>query len=121
MLTILIVEDELPIASMYEFKLQQAGYRVKSAHNGIEGLKLAEEFHPELILLDLKMPVMSGDEMLVRLRGQEWGNKLRIVILTNISKDEAPSKLRFLAVDRYIVKAHSTPGQVVSIVNELLA
>lgn len=117
---IAVIEDEAAIASMYKFKLEQSGYEVRCAYNGEEGLKLAEEFRPGLILLDLRMPVMSGSEMLEKLRETEWGSSIRVVILTNISKDEAPMNLRFLGVDRYIVKAHHTPAQVVGIIEEIL-
>ncbi len=58
--------------------------------------------------------------MLARLRAQAWGADIRVIILTNLSKDEAPQVLRFLHVDRYIVKAHHTPKQLVDIVHEVL-
>jgi hypothetical protein len=57
---------------------------------------------------------------LARLRAEPWGSEARVVILTNISKDEAPQALRFLHVDRYVVKAHQTPAQIVDIVLEVL-
>jgi DNA-binding response OmpR family regulator len=117
---VIIVEDELAIASMYEFKLKQSGYDVRCAHNGKAGLLLAEEFSPEVVLLDLKMPVMNGELMLQLMRDSEWGKDMRVIILTNISKDEAPSILRFLNVDRYVVKAHHTPAQIVGMVDELI-
>ena len=117
---ILIVEDEAVISQMYQFKLEREGYEVDTAKNGIIGLELAQIFHPDLILLDIRMPEMSGDEMLVQMRATEWGSIIRVVILTNISRDEAPSALRFLNVDRYIVKAHYTPAQVVKVVHEIL-
>jgi two-component system alkaline phosphatase synthesis response regulator PhoP len=118
---ILVVEDEPSVSGMYKFKLEQAGYEVKIAENGEQGLSLAEEFLPNLILLDLKMPVLSGDEMLKILRSREWGASIRVVVLTNISKSEAPSILRFLGVDRYIVKVHTVPEEVVKIVKDVLA
>jgi hypothetical protein len=58
--------------------------------------------------------------MLQHIREHHWGASIRVIILTNISRDEAPSLLRFLSVDRYIVKAHYTPSQVVAIVKEVL-
>jgi DNA-binding response OmpR family regulator len=85
------------------------------------GLEITEAFRPDVILLDLKMPIMNGDEMLERLRETEWGANTRVMVLTNISKDEAPGTLRFLNVDRYIVKAHHTPGQIVDMVREVLS
>jgi DNA-binding response OmpR family regulator len=81
---------------------------------------MCETFQPDLILLDVRMPYMNGDEMLEHVRSTEWGSRPRVIILTNISKDEAPMKLRFLNVDRYIVKAHYTPQQVVDVVREVL-
>ena len=117
---IAVIEDDLPICNMYKLKLEHAGFEVKTAHNGHDGLSLIKDFGPDLILLDLKMPIMSGDEMLAKVREQDWGSSFRVIILTNISKDEAPSSLRFLNVDRYIVKAHHTPSQVIEIVREIL-
>jgi len=117
---IAIVEDELPIQSMYRLKLEREGFEVAVASNGRTGLALLEHFQPDLVLLDLRMPEMSGDELLSRLRSTEWGASMRVIILTNISKSEAPSALRFLSVDRYVVKAHYTPTQVVEVVKEVL-
>lgn len=117
---ILIVEDDPQILQIYEFKLGNSGFAVQTAINGEIGLELAKSFDPNLILLDLRMPVMSGDEMLAKLRTERWGANMRVIILTNISKDEAPRDLGFLGVDRYVVKAHHTPSQVVEIVREVL-
>lgn len=115
-----IIEDEMSICEMYKIKLSIAGYEVRSARNGQEGLVLTESFKPHLILLDLRMPVMSGDEMLKELRQTDWGANIRVIILTNISRDEAPRSLQFLNIERYIVKAHHTPAQVAEIVQEIL-
>lgn len=117
---IAVIEDDLPICNMYRMKLETAGYMVAIAHDGEAGYELIESFEPDLILLDLKMPVMTGDVMLEKVRSTEWGAKPRVVILTNISKDEAPHGLRFLNVDRYIVKAHHTPSQVIDVVKDIL-
>lgn len=117
---IAIIEDDIALASMYAMKLKSGGFEIKTAHNGADGLNLIKDFGPSLALLDLRMPEMNGDEMLERIRQHEWGASVRIIILTNISKDEAPHSLRFLNVDRYIVKAHSTPAQILDIVKEVL-
>lgn len=117
---IAVIEDEPSICEMYRLKLHSAGYNVKTAFNGQEGLDLLKDFKPELILLDLKMPVMSGEEMLAKLRETDWGADIRVIILTNISRDEAPKNLQFLGIDRYIVKAHYTPAQVLEVVEQIL-
>lgn len=117
---ITIVEDDKPIAHMYKFKLDASGFDTAVAYNGEEGLETVKKHKPDLILLDLRMPIMSGDEMLEKLRQTDWGSHIRVIILTNISRDEAPRSLGLLNVDRYIVKAHHTPQQVLDIINEVL-
>lgn len=115
-----IVEDEAPILELYRLKLSNEGFEVDTAVNGAKGLQMLESFKPQLALVDIRMPGMTGDEMLAKLRATEWGADMRVIVLTNLSKDEAPSILRFLNIDRYIVKAHHTPSQVVAICREVL-
>lgn len=119
-MTIAVIEDDKPIQMLYKTKLEIDGFDVITADNGKDGLQKLEDTKPDLALVDLRMPEMSGDEMLARLRQTEWGANIRVIVLTNISRDEAPSALRFLNVDRYLVKAHHTPKQVVDVVNEVL-
>lgn len=119
-INIVIVEDNPAIANMYAFKLEHEGHVVRLAPNGAIGLQVCREEQPDIVLLDLMMPVMGGEEMLQKLRATEWGASIRVVILTNLSKSEAPHALRFLSVDRYVVKAHTTPAQVADIVHEVL-
>lgn len=118
--TIVVIEDDESIRLMYKFKLENGGFAVFAAADGQEGLEIVEKAKPDLILLDIMMPLMNGDEMLEKLRQTDWGANVRVVILTNLSKDEAPHGLRLLNVDRYIVKAHHTPAQVVDIVKDIL-
>jgi DNA-binding response OmpR family regulator len=117
---IAVVEDDRDLQLIYKLKFETMGFHVAVAGDGEAGLILAEQFRPELILLDLRMPKMGGEEMLARLRREEWGQGMRVIILTNISKSEAPPALRFLSVDGYVVKAHYTPAQVVDMVRDIL-
>jgi len=117
---IAVIEDEESIKDIYVFKLKKEGFDVRYAIDGEAGLTLCEDYKPDLILLDLMMPKMTGEDMLEELRKFDWAKDIKVIILTNISKDEAPSKLRLLNVDRYIIKAHYTPKQVVDIVREVL-
>jgi CheY-like chemotaxis protein len=117
---VVVVEDDHDLQFLYRFKLEREGFTVEGAGNGLEALKVVKKLKPDIILLDLMMPVMSGSDMLARLRSEEWASEIRVIILTNLSKHEAPQALRLLNVDRYIVKAHHTPAQVVDIVNEVL-
>lgn len=117
---ITIIEDEQSILEMYRIKFQLEKFDVSVAKNGIEGLDVLEKIRPDIILLDLRMPMMSGDEMLRKLRDREWGTQIPVIILTNISRDEAPRTLWHLGVSEYIVKSHSTPQQVVDAVLRVL-
>lgn len=115
-----VVEDDHDLQYLYRLKLEREGFRVATALNGLEGLKIIEQYQPDIVLLDLMMPVMGGAEMLEVMRSQPWGSHPRVIVLTNISRDEAPQALRFLHVDRYVVKAHHTPAQVMHMVAEVL-
>lgn len=117
---IAIVEDDDAIATMYEYKLVASGYKVVRGSNGINGLDIAEKHRPDLILLDLKMPEMNGDEMLEKLRAKDWGTDIKVIVLTNLSKDEMPQSLRVLQVERVIIKSHYTPSQVLEVIVEVL-
>ncbi len=121
MAKVAIIEDDGAIQEMYTLKLGRAGFDVKSASNGVEGLALAEKFKPDIILLDLMMPEMNGDEMLEKMRATPWGKDIKVVVLTNISESEAPDNLEKLDVKYYIVKALHTPTQVVDITKAVAA
>lgn len=118
--TIAIIEDEASILQMYTMRFELSGFRVLSATNGFDGLALILAEKPDLVLLDIKMPIMNGDDMLRQLRATEEGSTMRVFVLTNISRDEAPRSLGMLNVERYIVKAHHTPKQIVEMVQETL-
>ncbi len=109
---IAIIEDEAAIRRMYAFKLKHAEFEVCEAEDGFRGLEVIEKEKPDLILLDLRMPRMSGEEMLRELRGTEWGKDIAVIILTNISRDEAPRTLWHLGVTDFIVKSNSSPQKI---------
>jgi two-component system phosphate regulon response regulator PhoB len=120
MARIAIIEDEPQIQQMYLMKLKSAGFDVAAAEDGQKGLKLIKDFKPDLVLLDLRMPVMDGTTMLKRLREQDWGRNVLVIVSTNLSPSEAPMDLRLLRVEKYILKVQYTPKQVVETVTETL-
>ena len=121
MAKVAIVEDDKAIAEMYRIKFEADGSKVVTAENGKVGLEVAEKEKPDIILLDLMIPVMTGDEMLRELRKSDWGKDTKVIILTNVSKDDAEKKLKDLKIDGYIVKAHYTPQEVVDMVKTTLS
>lgn len=117
---IAIIEDDPIIAQMYRMKFETEDFEVQTAANGKLGVALAEKMRPDIILLDLRMPEMSGAEALAEIRKTDWGKDIPVLILTNIGEEEAPDELRALRVHSYIVKANLTPRQVVARVKEVL-
>jgi DNA-binding response OmpR family regulator len=86
--TILIVEDELPMLKALSDKFILEGLDTLEARDGAEGLKMATEKKPDLIILDIFMPVMDGKAMLEKLRLDEWGKTVPVIILTNLNPDD---------------------------------
>ncbi len=121
MTKIAIIEDDAAISQMYRIKFESEGYSVETAENGRLGLELIAKMKPDIILLDLMMPEMNGDEMLVKLRQEPWGKDIKVVILTNMGESEAPATIHELGVLAFIVKANMTPRQVAELVKEQLA
>jgi DNA-binding response OmpR family regulator len=118
---IAIVEDDQAISQMYRIKFEAESYTVETAENGALGLEMIEKFKPDIILLDLMMPEMSGDEMLTKLRATTWGKSMKVIILTNVGEQEIPEDVKQLGVSAVILKADMTPRQVAELVKQHLS
>lgn len=118
---IAIIEDDAAIAQMYRIKFEAEGFEVETADNGRLGLELAKQMHPDIILLDLMMPEMSGEEMLARMRKTDWGKNIKVIILTNRGEQEIPEEVKKLGIEALILKAAMTPRQVFELVKQKLA
>jgi len=121
MVKIAIIEDDMAISQMYRLKFEAEGFEVETAANGKLGLELAEAMKPDIILLDLMMPEMNGDEVLKQLRATPWGKDIKVIMLTNMGEQEASERIKGLDVRRFIVKAEMTPRQVAEVVKAELA
>jgi DNA-binding response OmpR family regulator len=121
MIKIAIVEDDQVISQMYRIKFEADGFEVETAENGKLGLELVKTMEPDMVLLDLMMPEMNGDEMLSLMRQSDWGKDIPVIILTNMGEAEVPREVTRLGVKKVILKADMTPKQVVDLVKKLLA
>lgn len=121
MATIVLVEDEALLAEMYQARLVAEGYICEVAHDGEAGWNLIKEKQPDLVLLDIMLPKMSGDEVLDKVRNEVSTKDTKVIIMTNINETEAPDRLMLLGFERYIVKANYTLDQVVDVVWETLS
>lgn len=119
---ILVVEDEAPIRQVLIDKLTHEGFIVSSAKDGEEGLQLALQEHPDLVLLDVAMPKMDGITVMKKLRQDSWGKKVPIILLTNLSATEEEI-VRAIAENKpayYLVKSDWKIEDVVKKVKEML-
>jgi CheY-like chemotaxis protein len=103
---ILVVEDETPLRTAISDILSFEGFTVFQAKNGQEGLDLALQHHPDLILLDLMMPIMDGLTMLEKLRtDQEYGKRAAVILLTNINDPEKVARATDAGSYDFLVKS----------------
>lgn len=102
---LLIVEDNESLANVMSDAFADAGFSVKIATDGEEGLEVAKAYLPDVILLDVLMPKMDGREMLRQLRQEEGGDKILVIALTNSDNSEHVLELMNLGVNDYLTKS----------------
>lgn len=117
---ILVVEDDSFLSEMYYLKLKNVGYQVETAYDGESALGKIEKIKPDLILLDLRLPKISGFEVLKKIKADKEKQKIPVIVLSNLGeKEDMQNALNLGAVD-YLIKAHFTPSEVLEkIVNVL--
>ncbi len=104
--TVLIVEDEKSLNNILSDTMANTGFHVHAAQNGEEGLSVALKIHPEIILLDVIMPVMDGITMLRKLREDEWGKNAKVILLTNLSDSKKVAEIAEENSIEYLVKSN---------------
>lgn len=117
---VLIAEDNPSLADIYKSRLEILGYQCFVAGNGEEALTLAQQQVPDLVLLDLMMPRIAGDEVLRRIRTSEWGKNIKVYIISNLNEEDAPVGLRDLGIEGYSVKVNLSNDDIDNIVNKIL-
>ncbi|MFN3692778.1 MAG: response regulator transcription factor [Candidatus Paceibacteria bacterium] len=117
---ILVIEDEVDLREAMIEALHEEGYKVSGAENGQVGLEMALRDHPDLILLDLMMPIMDGQEMFRRLREDEWGRSANVVILTAMDDVNNIGLAHEAKPLDYFIKAHHSLDDLVKQIRLLL-
>lgn len=118
--TILLIEDEAPAAMALSDALKAQGYTVLQAQDGEEGLKLALEHHPNVTLLDIKLPKKSGIEVLEDLRKDAWGKDAKVIVLTNATDLDTLQSVMDKGTFHYLTKADSSVANISAAIEELL-
>lgn len=114
--SILIIDDDTQLLSVLHIKFEQEGYKVFVAKDGLEGLEQAFKEHPDLILLDLRMPRMDGENFLAKLRDNPWGKDVPVLILTNSDSGRTIYVNIKDSVQGYFVKAEISLKEILKAV-----
>ncbi len=110
---ILLVEDDEALAAVYKSRLELEGFETMEVNNGEKALAAAIEFKPDLVLLDIMMPKISGFDVLDILRNTPETTNVRVIMLTALSQPKDKEKAQALGVDDYLVKSQVVIGDVV--------
>jgi DNA-binding response OmpR family regulator len=110
---VLLVDDESDIRDAMAEAVAEAGFEVLTAENGQVGLEIALSEHPDLILLDIIMPVLDGHEMLKRLRHDTWGKNAKVIMLTSMDDVRNIASAHENNLTDYIIKVHSSLEEIV--------
>jgi CheY-like chemotaxis protein len=118
---VLMVEDHPDIADLYELKLQLEGYRVAVASDGAVGLSMARSLIPDLILLDIHMPLLDGLQVLAALRDDETTDGVPVVVCSEDDSPQLIKEARRLGAVAYLVKANLLPSRLSQTVADVLS
>lgn len=120
MARISIIEDDQLIAQMYRMKLEEEGYDVDVAENGMNGIKMVAQTMPDLIILDYTLPDVDGSAVLREIRRDGTAVKTPVIVLTNMDSEDVASELAKWNIVDYIVKVNLTPREVVAKIKSVL-
>lgn len=110
----LIIEDDVDLLDLYSKVMRDAGITVHQAKNGTEGISLALQHKPDVILADVMLPDLSGHEVVKKIRLDSWGRNATVIYLTNRSDAESVVTAIEQGSDEYIIKAHITPKELLN-------
>ena len=118
---ILIVEDDLFIRELYDRQLSLEGYQVTTAEDGEIGLAKIAESIPDLLLLDIMLPKVSGLDLLRTIKAKDETKNIPVILLTNLGQDPVIKEGFNLGADGYLIKSAYTPDQIIEEVKKFLA
>ena len=119
-LKVVIVEDNTSLADIYKVRLESLGYTCFVAYDGQEALAVIQRELPQLVLLDLMVPKIAGDQILATMRASDWGKNIKVLIVSNLNETDAPAGLRDQGIVGYAVKANLTNDALDRMVDRIL-
>jgi DNA-binding response OmpR family regulator len=117
---ILLAEDDIQLVDMYNRKFELEGFEVKTAEDGQKALETLKDFVPDVILLDIMMPQVTGLEVLEEIKKDDRLKDALVIMLTNLADEKTAEKIYELGATDYLVKAEMTPLEVCNKVKELI-
>lgn len=117
---ILIIEDEATLLEAIEKKLKINGFQTITAKNGKEGMKKIESEKPDLVLLDIMMPIMDGFEVLEEMKRKQYLPKIPVIIISNSGQPVEIEKALKFGIRDYLIKAEFSPEEVLNKVNNVI-
>jgi DNA-binding response OmpR family regulator len=117
---ILVAEDDKFLANAYRVKLTKAGYEVKLASDGVEVFKVLEDFQPELIILDLVMPIKDGFSTLEELKQHQSYKEIPVLIASNLGQQEDIDRGINLGAKDYIIKSDLSLDELIQKVETII-
>ena len=117
---IVIVEDNVSLADIYKTRLEIIGYKCYVANDGEQALEMIQREQPKLVLLDLMVPKIAGDQILAKMRASDWGKDIKVFIISNLNESDAPVGLRNQGIEGYAVKANLSNDQLDKLVDNIL-
>jgi len=117
---ILIAEDDQSISAMYKAKIESNGYEAEVAENGEEALDAARKKNPDLIILDIMLPMLDGFSVLEELKADKKTEKIPVIMLTNLGTSEDVAKGKKMGAKDYLIKAELTPSSLAEKIREYL-
>lgn len=118
---LLLVEDDDALANVYMTRLEAEGFEVKRVANGEDALASAVEYKPDLVLLDVMMPKVSGFEVLDILRNTPQTSNVKVIILTALSQESDRKRAESFGADDYLVKSQVVIADVIDRIRHHLA
>jgi len=120
MKNILLVEDDSFLIDIYTTKMRESGFSVEVASEGEEAVRKAKEEKFDLVLLDIVLPKVDGWDILRQIKAESKLKDLKVIIISNLSQKEEVEKGMNLGAEKYLIKAHYTPSEVVKEIKEVL-
>jgi len=117
---IVIVEDNASLSEIYKVRLEILGYKILVAYDGITALNIIQREIPDLVLLDLMVPKIAGDQILETMRKSDWGRSIPVFIISNLNEVDAPAGIRDMGIEGYAVKANLSNDELDKLVDSIL-